>query len=89
MFIKKEFKLQTISKRKFIFLMRGNEVDMTRIISFNKTSVWLWEHLQSITFTEEDAFYLLIDHYEGDSEQIRKNLQWWIKILSEEGIIEL
>lgn len=89
MFIKKEFTLQTIAGKKFIFLMRGDEVDMTRIMSFNKTSVWLWEQLQGITFTEEEAFRLLINHYEGNSEQIRQNLQWWLKTLSEEGIIEL
>lgn len=87
MYIKKELRLQTIAGKKFIFLMRGNEVDMTRIMSFNRTSVWLWEQLQGIIFTEEEAFRLLTDHYEGDSEQIRQNLQWWLKILSEEGII--
>lgn len=89
MFIRKEFKLQTIAGRKFIFLIKGGNVDLTRIMSFNRTSVWLWEHLQGSSFTEEEAFCLLTDHYEGDPELIRQNLQWWLKTLQEEGIVEL
>lgn len=69
--------------------MKGNEVDMTQIMSFNKTSVWLWEQLQGITFTEEEAFSLLTNHYEGDPELIKQNLHWWIKTLADEKIIEL
>lgn len=64
-------------------------MDMTKIMSFNKTSVWLWEQLQDITFTEEKALSLLTNHYEGDPEVIRQNLKWWIKTLSDEGVIEL
>lgn len=89
MLIRKEFKLQTIAGRKFIFLIKGGNADLTRIMAFNRTSVWLWEHLQGITFTEEEAFCLLTDHYEGDPEQIKLNLQWWLKTLQEEGIVEL
>lgn len=69
--------------------MKGNELDLTQIMSFNKTSVWLWEQLQGITFTEEEAFCLLINHYKGDLELIKQNLHWWIKTLTDEKIIEL
>lgn len=89
MHIRQEFILKTIAGKKFIFLMKDSEVDMTRIMSFNKTSVWLWEQLQGITFTEEEALHLLINHYQGDSEQMRQNLKEWLHILSQEGIVEL
>lgn len=89
MFIRKEFRLQSIAGKKFIFLMKGHEVDMTRIMSFNKTSVWLWGQLKGITFTEEEALHLLTGHYQGDSEQMRRNLKKWLHILLQEGLIEL
>lgn len=89
MFIKKEFELHTIAGNKFIFLMKGDEVDMTQIMLFNKTSVWLWEQLQGISFTEEKALCILTNHYEGDLELIKQNLHWWIKTLTDEKIIEL
>lgn len=89
MFIRKEFRLQTIAGKSFIFLRKGDEVDMTRILSFNKTSVWLWKQLEGKVFTEDEAFRLLCDHYTGEPEQIRQNLQWWLRSLLEEGIIEM
>ncbi len=88
MFIRKEFKLQTIAGKNFIFLRKEDAMDMTRILSFNKSSVWLWKQLEGKNFTEEEAFDLLNDHYEGDSELMRGNLKWWIKSLLDEGIIE-
>lgn len=89
MFIRKEFNLQTITGKSFIFLRKENEVDMTRILSFNKTSVWLWKQLEGRVFTEDEAFQLLCDRYTGEPEQMRQNLQWWFRSLLEEGIIEM
>jgi len=88
MYIRNEFKLQTIAGKNFVFLRKEKEVDMTRILSFNKSSVWLWKQLEGKFFTEEEAFHLLTDHYEGDLEQMKKNLRWWLNSLLEEGIIE-
>ncbi len=89
MFFRKEFKLHTIAGKNFIFLLKEDDVDMTRILSFNKSSVWLWKQLEGKEFTEEEAFDLLNDHFEGDSIQMRQNLKWWIKSLSDEGVIEI
>lgn len=87
MYIRKEYQLQTIAGKSFIFLHKSGEVDMTRILSFNKTSVWLWQQLSEKEFTEEEALTLLCEHYEGDISQIRQNLEWWIESLIEEDVI--
>lgn len=89
MYIKKEYQLQTIAGKNFIFLRKGDEVDMTRILSFNKTSVWLWQQLEGKEFTEEEAFQLLCGHYEGEPEQIKESLKRWLRSLRDEGIIEM
>ena len=87
MYIRKGYKLQTIAGKSFLFLRKDGEVDMTRILSFNKTSVWLWKQLSDIEFTEYEAFCLLSEHYEGDASQMKQNLRWWIDSLIKEDII--
>jgi len=87
MYIRKGYKLQTIAGKSFLFLRKDGEVDMTRILSFNKTSVWLWKQLLDIEFTEYEAFCLLNEHYEGDASQMKQNLRWWIDSLIKEEII--
>lgn len=89
MYIKKEYQLQTVVGKSFLFLRKKGEVDMTRILSFNKTSVWLWKQLTDRDFTEEEAFRLLSEHYDGDATQMKQNLKWWIESLIHEGIIEI
>lgn len=88
MFIKQKYRLQTVAGKSFIFLRKEDEVDLTRILSFNNSSVWLWQQLEGKEFTKEDAFQILSEHYEGDVEQIKQNLDWWIDSLLKEGIIE-
>jgi len=87
MYIRKVYKLQTIAGKSFLFLRKDGEVDMTRILSFNKTSVWLWKQLSDIEFTEDEVFCLLKEHYEGDLSQMKQNLKWWIDSLIKEEII--
>ena len=89
MFIRKEVKLHTVAGKNFIFTRNGDQMDMPKIISFNKSSVWLWNQLEGRDFTEEEALELLTDHYSGDTEEIKTNLKWWLNNLIEAGIIEL
>lgn len=88
MFIKQKYKLQTVAGKSFIFLRKEDEVDMTRILSFNNSSVWLWKQLEGKEFTKEDAFLVLSEHYDGDTELMKQNLDWWIDSLIKEDIIE-
>lgn len=88
MFIKQKYRLQTVAGKSFIFLRKDNEVDMTRILSFNNSSVWLWKQLEGKEFTKEDAFLILIEHYDGDIELMKQNLDGWIDSLIKEEIIE-
>ncbi len=87
MHIRKEYQLQTIANKNFIFLFRKDKVDMTRIISFNPTAAWLWTQLYGREFTFDDAFELLDNHYEGDAEEMKQNLKWWLDSLGEEDVI--
>lgn len=88
MFIKQKYRLQTVAGKSFIFLRKDNEVDMTRILSFNNSSVWLWKQLEGKEFTQEDALLILIGHYEGDIELMKLDLDGWIDSLIKEEIIE-
>ena len=87
MYIRKEYQLQTIAQKTFIFLFRKGEVDMTRIISFNHTAAWLWTQLYGKEFTFDEALGLLNNHYEGEAEDMKQNLQWWLDSLIKEDVI--
>ncbi len=87
MYIRKEYQLQIIANKTFIFLFRKGEVDMTRIISFNPTAAWLWTQLYDKDFTFDEALSLLDNHYEGDAEEMKQNLQWWLNSLMKEDVI--
>lgn len=87
MYIKEDYKLQTVAGKSFIFLHREGLVDMTRILSFSKSAVWLWENLEGRSFTEEDSLQLLTEHYEGDREVMKENLRSWLDKLVEEQVI--
>jgi len=87
MYIKEDSSLQTIAGKSFIFLKSEDKVDMTRILSFNKSSVWLWNELKGKEFTEEEAFELLFNRYDATPQTIRENLKWWIDSLVKMGII--
>ncbi len=64
-------------------------VDMTRVISLNKTSRYLWEQLEGKEFEVEDVVRLLTDRYEVDDETARRDALVWIERLSACQLIQI
>ena len=62
--------------------------DMTRIVSLNDTSCYLWEALQGRDFTVADAVRLLIRRYEIDERTAQRDAERWIDRLVACGIVE-
>ena len=82
-----EVKLHTVADKSFIFARNGNVMDMTKIISFNNSSAWLWKQLEGREFTERDAYEILSTRYRLNEEEATTNLRMWITNLIKEGII--
>jgi len=78
MHLSSSVKLQTIAGKDFIFLKKGNSMDMTRVVSLNNSAAWLWHQLQGKEFTFDEALRMLEQHFEGDQTTMMNSLQKWI-----------
>ena len=63
--IREEFEVRRDGRRKHVIVMpgRGGAADMTRIVSLNPSSMYLWEKLRGREFTAADAALLLTERY--------------------------
>ena len=61
--IREEFKVREMAGEHVIVLPgRGGAADMTRIVSLNPSSMYLWEKLRGREFTAADAALLLTEY---------------------------
>ena len=71
--IREEFKVREMAGEHVIVMPgRGGAADMTRIVSLNPLSMYLWEKLRGREFTAADAALLLTERYEVDADTARK-----------------
>ena len=85
--IREEFKVREMAGEHVIVMPgRGGAADMTRIVSLNPSSMYLWEKLREREFTA--AALLLTERYEVDADTARKDAGRWIASLAECGIVE-
>lgn len=61
---------------------------MTRIISLNESSLFLWNTLREREFSVEDAAEALEDEYGIDAELARKDAEAWCGKIEEYGLLE-
>ncbi len=61
-------------------------VDMTRVISLNDTSLFLWNELHDREFTAEDAAQLLTGNYKVDAATALRDAEAWCRKLVESGL---
>ena len=78
--IREEFKVREMAGEHVIVMPgRGGAADMTRIVSLNPSSMYLWEKLRGREFTAADAALLLTETAKATR---------WIASLAECGIVE-
>ena len=87
--IREEYRVREMAGEHVIVLPgRGGDADMTRIVSLNPTSLYLWEALRGRDFTAGDAALLLTERYEVDDATARQDAGRWIESLAGCGIVE-
>ena len=86
--IKNEFKTRKIAGETIIIMQGKHGVDMTKVISLNATSEWLWQNLTGKDFELSDVANLLISHYQIDQITAEQDSKVWIENLTKYGIIE-
>ncbi len=79
--IDSKYKMREMAGEHVVVIQGRYGADMTRIISFNPTSLYLWEQLQGVEFETEDVVRLLCEHYGVEPEVALRDAEAWIEQL--------
>ena len=86
--IKPGYKIRNIAGEYVIVSVGILNVNMTKVISLNDTSVWLWEQLGTENFDEEKVADLLCRHFDVDRTTALADSADWIVSLRNANLIE-
>ena len=84
--INPQYQVRDMAGEHVIVLPGRLGVDMTRVISLNESSLYLWEKLHDTDFTAEEAAQALVEHYEIDLDTARRDAGVWCKKLQGNGL---
>lgn len=85
--IKDTLTLRKIADKYIMITEQGNSVDYTTAIALNDTAVFLIQSTEGKEFTAEDWVTLLVENYEVEQDEARKDVDSLIASLHEIGII--
>ena len=86
--IDKQFNVRTIAGSSVIVSQGQYGVNATKVITLNKTSVWLWDKFkENDHFDVEDVKQALIEKYGIDEALATKDANAWLTTLVEQKII--
>lgn len=86
--IKNGYKIRNIAGESIIVAVGTHNVNLTKVITLNPTSVWLWEELGNDEFDTAKVATLLVENYEIDLSKAKSDAEAWIESLREADLIE-
>lgn len=86
--IKSDYKIRNIAGENVIVSVGTLNVNLTKVISLNETSVWLWEQLGGKEFDAATVASLLEENYEIDRHTALRDSETWIASLEKAGLLE-
>ena len=86
--ISSKFKVRSIAGENVIIKQGKFGADMTKIISLNETSLFLWNKFQGEEFTSENVARALLEEYEVDAERAAEDARNCCDKLVECGLTE-
>lgn len=79
--IRDEYKVREIAGEHVVIMQGRYGADMTKVISLNESSLFLWNELQGRDFEAVDAARLLVDRYGIDETTAGRDAEAWVKRL--------
>ena len=86
--IRKGFKIQSVGGENIILLQGTYGVDTTRIVSFNETSLFLWNLYEDKEFTPEQVMASLMEEYGIERKIAARDALSWVNTLIQNRLIE-
>ena len=84
---KKEYKVRSIAGENVVIMQGRYGSDVTRVISLNDTSLFLWNELQGVDFDLARVVELLLENYNVDEATASKDAETWIEKLKECNLV--
>lgn len=85
--INTKYKVRQVAGENIVLVQGRNPGDMTSVVAFNDSSLYLWNSLLDKDFEIEDVVSLLTERYEVDEAVAAKDAESWIKTLEEKGLL--
>lgn len=86
--IKQGYKIRNIAGENVIVAIGKLNVNLTKVISLNPTSVWLWEQLGNEEFDAAKVSELLVSNYDVDHDTASADAEAWISSLRKAGLLD-
>jgi hypothetical protein len=67
--------------------MGESNIDFSKLIALNESSLLLWNRMQEGSFTTDDLVKVLLDEYEVDEATARKAVEAIVEQFEKEGVI--
>ncbi len=81
--LREEYKVREMAGEHVVIMQGRYGADMTRVISLNESSLYLWNQLHGREFEVEDAARLLTERYDVDPKTALKDAAAWVDKLKE------
>lgn len=85
--VKPGFKLNTVCGQTFLVPMGEKNIDFSKLIVLNESSLLLWNKMQQGEFTTDDLVTTLLDEYDVDEATARNDVEVLIAQFQKEGVI--
>lgn len=85
--IRDEYKVREIAGEHVVIMQGRYGADMTKVISLNESSLYLWNELHGRDFEAADAARLLTDRYGIDEVTALHDAEAWVVRLGECGLL--
>lgn len=86
--IRNQYKVREMAGEHVVIMQGRCGADMTRIISLNATSLFLWNELSGRDFTAGDVAGLLTSRYDVDADTAARDAGAWVEKLRSCGLVE-
>lgn len=86
--LKEGYKIREMAGEHVVIMQGRLGSDMTRIISFNDSSLYLWNELSGKEFDTDTISGLLTERYDVDSATAENDARRWVEKLVGCGLIE-
>lgn len=86
--IKPGFEIQTVCGQHLILAVGEENVDFSKMIYINETSLFIWNKLNEGVGTVDALVDAVTGEYDVDSDTARKDIEEFLDQMKEHGIVE-